>query len=75
MCDNQKADCQHIPLCDPRAVCRNQGKKKGFKCVCGGGTQGNGQQCIDAEGNFSEKPGSNVEISIGVEHVFNATLP
>merc|ERR1712066_652346 len=73
MCDNQIGDCLHIPRCDPRAKCLNS-KTAGFQCKCNGSLKGNGQQCFDKNGQLSEKPGDNVEISIEVDHSFEAML-
>ena len=73
MCDNQKGDCQHIPRCDPRAKCLNSAKG-GFQCRCNGNLKGNGQQCIDDEGNLSVNPGDNVDMTIEVDHVFEVQL-
>ena len=73
MCDNQLADCRHIPKCDYNASCVNSART-GFACKCNENFVGNGQQCLDKDGNLSENPDNEVEIEMTVEHDFEVKL-
>merc|ERR1711874_207644 len=70
-CEMAIADCRRMGkgICDVNADCLETTKNK-WECKCNDGWKGNGLQCKDADGNFSQDPTKVVEVEMTLTNDF-----